>query len=262
MNNNEDNRAHIINSIKNKVRPDGRSCEEFRDVKVEFGVIATAEGSARVTIGDTIVLAGVKMSLDKPYPDTPDNGNFMVNVELLPSSSPEFEPGPPSITAIELARVTDRGIRESKAIDTKDLCMEPGKLVWGVLVDICTVNSSGNLFDACSLAAIAALKDATLPETITENDNTVVDYKHKTDKKLPLSKTPLGVTVLKIGDTLIVDPDSAEENVFDTRLTITSMEDGTLCAMQKGGNGPLTVDEITKMIDLAVKKAGELRKKL
>jgi exosome complex component RRP42 len=260
---NDDNRLHIINAIKQNIRIDGRtSCTDYRDVKVEYGVVASAEGSAKVTIGDTIVIAGVKMSLENPYPDTPDQGNFMVNVELLPLSSSEFESGPPSIKAIELARVTDRGIRESKAIDNKKLCIKPGEKVWSVLVDICTINDAGNLFDACSLATLAAIKDTKLPLIKEVNDTMVLDYKTKTDESLPLNKLPIGITVCKIGDSIVVDPLSIEEQVTESRLTVTSMEDGTLCALQKGGSGPMTVDEINQMLDLGIAKAKELRKKL
>lgn len=259
---NEDNRKHLTNAIKQQIRPDGRKNDEYRKVTIEPGLIASAEGSAKVTIGDTIVIAGVKMSLDTPYPDTPDQGNFMVNVELLPASSPEFESGPPSIVAIELARVTDRGIRESKAMDVKKLCIEPGKKVWGVLVDICTINAAGNLFDACSIATIAALKDAKFPATVKENDNLIVNYKKKTNDSLPLAKLPLGITICKVGDELIVDPISDEEKVVDARLTVASIEDGTLCALQKGGAGTLSSDEIEKMLTLGIKKAQEIRKQL
>jgi exosome complex component RRP42 len=259
---NEDNRKHIINAIKQNIRADGRSSQDYRDVKVEYGTIASAEGSAKVTIGETVVIAGVKMSLETPYPDTPDQGNFMVNVELLPLSSSEFESGPPSIKAIELARVTDRGIRESKAIDVKKLCIKPGEKVWSILVDICTINDAGNLFDACSFAALAAIKDTKLPVVNEENGRMVIDYKHKTDESLPLEKLPLGITICRVGDVLLVDPLAPEEQVVDTRLTIASMEDGTLCALQKGGSGVLTVDEISQMLDLGVAKAKELREKL
>jgi exosome complex component RRP42 len=38
----------------------------------------------------------------------------MVGCELLPISHPSIESGPPGIDAIEIGRVIDRGIRESK----------------------------------------------------------------------------------------------------------------------------------------------------
>lgn len=257
---NEDYKNHLLNALKNNIRLDGRKCDEYREMKIEYGVTRNAEGSAKVTIGDTEVIAGVKMSLETPYPDTPDQGNFMVNVELLPLSNPDFEPGPPSIYAIEIARVTDRGIRESKAIDTKKLCLKKGEKVWGVIVDICPINDNGNLFDACAIATLAALKDTKLPKLIEEDETMSIDYKERTDEALPLNKEPIGVTVWKFGDSLLVDPTRTEQSDFDSRITVTSTKDGTLCALQKGGNAALSIKEIETMIDLGLKKAKEISK--
>src|SRR4051812_34648595 len=125
-------KEHIVNALKKGMRLDGRTPHQFRTITVETGLLATAEGSARVKCGDTELLAGVKMALGKPYSDTPDSGVLMVGAELLPLSNPLFEQGPPSTESIELARVIDRGIRESKTIDDHKLCVRPGELVWMV----------------------------------------------------------------------------------------------------------------------------------
>ena len=252
-------REHIIKLLNTGIRLDGRKLTEYRKpIEVEQGVVKTAEGSARVKIGETDVMVGVKLEVGEPYPDTPDEGTIIVGAELLPLSNPDFELGPPGIQAIELARVVDRGIRESKALDFRKLCIEPGKKIWMVIIDICPINDAGNLFDASSLAALAALQDAKYPAF----DGEKVDYKEKTDKRLELEKTPIAVTVIKIGDKFIVDPDVEEEKVIDARLTVSSMEDGTLCAMQKGGDFPLTIEDIDKMLDIGIEKAKELRKHL
>lgn len=249
-------RDHIVKLLDKGVRFDNRKLTEFRKaVKVEYSVVKSAEGSAKVTIGGTEVIVGIKMEVTEPYPDTPDKGSIIVGAELLPLSNPEFEPGPPGIQAIELARVVDRGIRESKALDFKKLCIEEGKKVWIALIDICTINDEGNLLDASSLAALAALKDARFPTY----DGEKVDYKEKTDTKLPLSKEPIAITVIKIGKNFIVDPTTEEEKVIDARLTVSSIKDGTLCALQKGGELPLSTEDIEKMIEIAVDKAKELR---
>ena len=125
-------------------RIDHRKFDEYRKITIEPGVIQSAEGSCRVTIGDTVVIAGVKMDMGTPYPDTPDEGAMSVAVELLPLASPEFEAGPPAEQAIELARVVDRAIRESKCIDFSKLNTEPGKKVWMVFVDIDVIDDDGN----------------------------------------------------------------------------------------------------------------------
>ena len=103
--------------------------------------------------------------------------------------------------------------------------------------------------------AIAALKNTKYPAYNGEK----VDYKNKTDKQMQLEKVPIAVTVIKIDNNFIVDPDTEEEKVIDARLTVSSMEDGTLCALQKGGDQPLTQDEISQMLDIGIEKAKELR---
>ena len=103
-------------------REDGRDLLEFRPLDLQVGYIGRAQGSARVKLGKTQVVAGVKIQLENPYPDTPNRGNFMTSAELSPIASPYFEPGPPRIEGIELARVTDRSLRESGLIDFEALC--------------------------------------------------------------------------------------------------------------------------------------------
>ena len=256
---NRELRNHIVGLLDANTRLDGRNLTDYRQpIEVEYGDFKTAEGSARVKIGETDVMVGVKMEVGEPYPDTPDEGTIIVGAELLALSNPEFEPGPPQIQAIELARVVDRGIRESKAVDFKKLCIAPGEKIWMLVIDICPINDAGNLFDASALAALAALKDTKFPGFNGEK----VDYKNKTGKKLPLEKEPISVTVIKIGKKFIVDPDTEEEKVIDSRLTVASIEDGTLCALQKGGDMPLSHDDISRMLDIGMEKAKELRKNL
>ncbi len=250
-------RDHIIRLFKSDIRLDGRKFTDYRKpLKVDVNVVNTAEGSARVMIGKTDVIVGVKAEVMEPYPDMPDEGSIMVGAELLPLSNPDFELGPPGIEAVELARIVDRGIRESKCLDFKELCIEKGEKAWVLVIDICTINDDGNLFDASALAALAAIKTMKFPKY--EDDK--VDYKVKTDRGVKLKELPLSVTVIKIGEKFIVDPDSDEEKVVDARLTVASLSDGTLCALQKGGDYPLTAEDIDKMIDIGIEKGKELRK--
>lgn len=251
-------KAHLLKALSKEVRYDGRKPLEYRPITVECGISKSAEGSARVKIGGTEVIVGVKMETGTPYPDTPNQGNLMVNAELLPLSNPKFETGPPGEQATELARVVDRGIRESKCIDVHKLVIKPGEKVWSVSIDICTINDEGNLQDAASLAALAALKDTRLPAL---NENNDVEYdKEKTKEKLPLSRETVEVTVVKVGDKLFVDLLTEEEEMIEARLTVAVSEKGTVCALQKGGQSPLTLEDIGKMVDIAIKLAPTLRK--
>src|SRR3989344_3883878 len=76
-------------------RFDGRGLVDYREITVEHNISNKAEGSARVRIGKTEVLAGVKLAPGTPYPDSLDKGNLIVSGDLLPLASPRFESGPP-----------------------------------------------------------------------------------------------------------------------------------------------------------------------
>lgn len=250
-------KEHILKSLKTGIRYDGRKLLEYRKTTVEPNA-TSAEGSARVKIGATEVLVGVKLALEVPYPDTPAEGKLMVNTELRPMASPDFESGPPGVKAIDIARVVDRGLRESKAISPEKLCVKAGEAVWSVMIDIVPLNDAGNLLDAAALGAIVALKNTRFP-AVKEDGN--IDWEVPcTDKKLELAKEPIEVTVLKIGEFYIVDPILEEEELADTGITIAISEDGTVYAMQKRGKSPLSVEEIDKMVEIAIQKSAELRK--
>lgn len=251
-----DTKKHIIESLDKGIRYDGRKKDQLRDIEIKTGVIETAEGSAYVKCGNTEVLAGVKMTVEKPFPDTPGEGILMVGAELYPMSSSKYESGPPDNKAIEVARVIDRGIRESKSLDNKRLCVTLGEKVWTINVDIAPLNDDGNLIDVGSMAAVAAILSAKFPKY----ENGKVDYHVKTQESLPFNKFPVAITVLKLGNHYLIDPTDSEQNALDARLTVTSLEDGTLCAMQKGGDSPLSIEDVDKMTTLAISKAEEIRK--
>lgn len=248
-------RKHTITFLNKGIRYDGRKPEEIREITLETGISKNAEGSARARIGETDVMVGIKMAVEKPFPDTPEEGMLMVGAELLPMSNPEFEAGPPSEWAVEIARVVDRGIRESKAVDLKKLCIEKGEKAWCINIDICTINDAGNILDAAALATVAALKNTVMPKY----EDGIINYKELTKKKLPIQKTPISITVYKIGEHLIIDPIKDEEKASDARLTAT-WSDNNICALQKGGDTPITTEDIEKMIDLSEKKAKEIAK--
>ncbi len=250
---------YIKTLIEKDTRIDGRKLNEYRKpVKIEYGVSNKAEGSAKAIIGDTEVIAGVKMKVGEPYSDNPDEGTLITTAELLPLSSPEYLPGPPKENAIELARIIDRGVRESKMIDMKKLCIRKGELVWTLFLDIYTINDDGNLIDAAALAALAALKSAVLPKL---KDDQVV-YGEFTKTKLPLTIIPVTSTIVKIGDKLMVDPCLDEEDSMQTRLSVAVSEKGNVHAMQLGETGGLTSKEVDEAIGMAKKTTEVLRKAL
>lgn len=221
-------------------RVDGRKAEDVRPLEIVPNYIGTAEGSALVRLGKTEVVVGVKAGIGSPFSDRPNDGVIITNAELVPMASPTFEPGPPSKASIEVARVVDRSIRESKMVQLGDLCITAGEKVWLLNIDIHVINYDGNLFDAALIGAVTALKVAKLP----------AKAKGVGDEDVPLKlhHTPTSLTVVKIGRNIFVDPQVDEESVAEARLTVGVDEHGALRAMQKGGAGSFTVDEVKYVI--------------
>ncbi len=234
-------------------RMDGRALDEPRKLTIQRTFVTTAEGSARVKLGNSDVLVGIKMSVGEPYPDTPNTGVLSTSVEMVPLAAPTFEAGPPRPEAIELARVVDRGIRESKMVNTEKLCITPKEKVWVMFIDIHVLDYDGNLFDACSYGSVAALASTTVPAKAQGLGE---------DFRLPVEHWPVSVTFAKIKDVILVDPDLDEEHMADARLTVTTDENGDIRAMQKGLSGSFTYDEIKRMIETAQKVAATVRPQL
>ena len=243
-------KKRIQEYIKEGKRFDGRDLLDFRDIKIEANVIKNAEGSARVKFGDTEVLAGVKMDVGTPYTDSEESGNLITTVELLPLSSPRFEPGPPGIEAIELARIVDRGIRESGYIDFDKLCIKKAEKVWNILIDIYSINDAGNLIDASALAALIALKTAKFPKYDEKAEKVL--FGETSNKKLPLTdKMPITFTYYKVGKNTIMDPVSDEEESSKSRISVSLLNGKELkiSAIQKGGEEPFGKEETEVIID-------------
>ena len=256
----EIDRERILSLLREGKREDGRGFDDVRPIQIKQDLISKAEGSAEAWLGESSVIAGVKIQVGRPFPDTPDEGVVITSAELLPMASPTFELGPPGEEAIELARVVDRGIRHSVAIDRSSLCIKAGEHVYMVLVDLYVLADYGNLIDAASLAAIAALMDTKLPKVEINDAGEAI----LTEDTIPLEMgpPPLTITFAKIGDHLIVDPSLKEGEVMDARLSITFDGDDTISSMQKYGTSPFTYQEVTDMVERGSKIVKKIRKQL
>lgn len=241
---------YICNLAADGKRMDGRGFDEFREISIEKGVAKNAEGSALVKLGDTSVMVGIKMATGEPYPDTPDSGVLTTAAELRPAASPDFRSGPPSPIAVELARVVDRGIRESKTVDFKKLCVTEKEKVWVLYLDIHVLDYDGNLFDASEIGALSALSDTAVPASRFELGE---------DYKLSIEHKPVSCTFVKIGNAVMLDPGLDEETVADARLTVSTDENGDIRAMQKGLNGSFTLEEVKSVIKTSKKQGEKIR---
>ncbi len=249
-------RDKIESALKEGKRLDGRKAVDFRKIVVKDGVSKNSASAVEVSYGKTKVLAGVHLALATPYPDSPDSGTFMTSAELHPMASQQFDIGRPGINSIELARVIDRGIRESDFIDMKALCIKEGEKVYQVFVDIFAINDDGNLMDVAGLAALIALGRARMP--ITNEDHSKITGYSETER-IPLNKDVLSfsMTYHKIGDTIVADVTKDEEAISKFRLTIAMGDnkgEARITAMQKGLAGTISSEDMETILNLAESK--------
>ena len=253
-------KSQILELLEQGKRIDGRALDEPRKISIETNPIPKANGSARVRLGETEVICGVKIQPDRPFPDMGDKGIFICTAELLPLSHPTVETGPPGPDVIELARVVDRGIRESHMIDVSQLVIEKNKSVVGVFADNVVVDYDGNLFDACSYAATAALLSSKTPKWNWVDDTPTLVEGEETP--VPIATIPVSVTMAKIGNHIIVDPNGDEWASMDSRITITTDSDGNICALQKGGSDGFSQDDINRCGEISIHVGAKIREKL
>lgn len=253
-------KGYILSLLEQNRRIDGRGMLEPRPIEIETNVVEKAEGSAIVSLGQTKVIVGVKATLGAPFPDTPESGVITTGAELSPVASPYFESGPPDDDAIEIARVTDRAIRESHCIDLAKLCIVPGKWVWILFIDIYVLNHDGNLFDAATLGAVAALATTKIPKVKLNEDEEPEILEEK--EPLKIDHYPISVTTYKIGKKTVVDANSKEERICDARLTFAYDEDDHIVAAQKGKSGVFTPEEVLTIVKNSLEASKTLRKEL
>lgn len=251
-------REYLLKSARDGKRRDGRAFDQFRAIDVKTGVYTKGEGEAWVSLGETQVLVSVKVDVGEPFPDTPDKGVLISNVELPPLASPSFEPGRPGENAVEMARVVDRAFRGSDAIGLSELVIKEGELVYLVFLDMYVLDYDGNPFDAFTLASLIALAKAELPKVKMGPDGKPELVEGK-KFPLPLHDHPLSFSFVKIGGHLMLDPDLQEEVASDALLTLALDKDRNVCSIQKR-KGCFTVDEINKALEVARSKYPDIMK--
>lgn len=250
-------RKRVSDMLDSGKRIDGRALDEPRKLEIQVGVIPKAEGSARVFLGKTEIVTGVKVSPSTPFPDSGDKGALICTAEIPPIAHPDAESGPPSEAVIELARVVDRGIRESHMIDMSQLVIEKNVSVVGVFSDNAVLDDCGNLFDACAYATCAAILDTKMPTwQMQDGSPKIVEG---SSKPLPISTIPVSVTMGRIGKHIIVDPEATEWMCLDARLTITTNSDGNICALQKGGREGFSFEQLSACGDTAIAVGAKIR---
>ncbi|XP_019621715.1 PREDICTED: exosome complex component RRP45-like [Branchiostoma belcheri] len=251
-------REFILSAIRDRKRIDGRQTYDYRRLKVAFGM---ERGCCIVELGDTKVLAQVSGKIEQPKKNRPTEGSIIINLELSPMASPAFEPGRPTESGIEMNRILERNIRDSRAVDTESLCIVAGEKVWCIRADIHVLNDEGNIMDAASIAAITALSHFRRPDVSVMGEEVTVHSPEDRDP-VPLSVHHMPVCVtfafFDQGEFLLVDPTRSEERVMNGRMVVGMNMHREICTLMMSGGMLLVKEQVLRCSQIATVKVAEI----
>jgi exosome complex component RRP43 len=198
------------------------------------------------------VSCGVRPVLCKPDPSTPDHGTIDLSVQFSSTSDPMMfpvvsgggrYPADALVLATRLSRVLEHNPR---VLDPTTLCVEPGKAVWCVRCEISVLANDGCLFDACLLAAAAALEGCPLVARI---------HTPTPSSALHLTTRPGSASGAIVEGRFVVCPTAKESQLADCAVSIVTDEGGMVLDVELTGAPGISEAQIEEVTACAAKRA-------
>lgn len=240
---------------------DGRSRRDYRPMELETGIVSHASGSARLRLANTDILVGVKTEIDVPTPEKHDEGRLEFFIDCSANATPEFEGRGGEELANEIRATLEAAYQSGRAFDLRKLCIVPRQQCWKLFVDVLILECGGNVFDAVSLAAKAALHNTRVPRvTAALQDGGSVELQLSDDvfdcERIDVGRVPVLVTVCKIGEHCVVDP-SADEEVCSAASVVVGVSGcaqtgARVTALRTSGAGSFHVDTLNRSVEIGV----------
>jgi exosome complex component RRP45 len=317
------NKGDAIKNSKNAettgsiLRTDGRHAGESRPIRLSFG---RAHNMSECTVqlgANTRVSSSVSCHLiPPPHSDRPNDGSITFAVDLSPMSAMGFDYSQPASTMVggdgsgsgggmgqsqiesqklltnRILRILERTLLNGGAIDAEALCVQSGKWVWRLHIDVTVLDHGGNLVDACVLSAVAAMRHFRKPEVQINEDTVSVtttagsgnssgggsgndiipsgpNVLHSDEREptpLPLHHTPLTVTFALYADptgatttvSALIDPSQREELVMNGNVTFSFNKYGEMCSLDFAGGCELKPRQLITCAKLGKMKCVEL----
>ncbi len=298
------------------LRADGRHPGETRPIRLSFG---RAHNMSECTVqfgSSTRVSSSVTCHLiPPPHADRPNDGSITFAIDLSPMSAMGFDYAQPASTLTagalgstgssgggmgqsqsegqklltnRILRILERTLLNGGAIDAEALCVQSGKWVWRLHIDVTVLDHGGNLVDACVLSAVAAMRHFRKPEVQIVADNnhngmqtssdddddttkvssgpSVLHSDEREPTPLPLHHTPLTITFALFSDptgattsvSALSDPSHREELVMNGNVTFSFNKYGEMCSLDFAGGCELKPRQLKSCANLGKKKCVEL----
>ncbi len=221
------------------MREDGRAPDELRPVEIAPDFIATADGSALVTVGGTRVICTASIDDDVPaWRRGRGLGWLTAEYGMLPGSTGqrrarEVTRGRPDGRTTEIQRLIGRSLRA--VVDMEAL---GERTVW---LDCDVIQADGGTRCAAICGAWVALRRAL--------DGLV---RAGTLPAVPLSDSVAGVSVGIVAGEPVLDLDYPEDSAADADMNVVGTGEGALVEVQASAEGQVfSRDELDRLLDLA-----------
>ncbi|XP_063987742.1 exosome complex exonuclease RRP42 [Diachasmimorpha longicaudata] len=247
-------KTFILHGVDADFRTDGRSRLEYRALEIETNIMPQTNGSVRLKIANTDVLVTVKVELDTPSLDRPNEGKLEFFVDCSANAAPEFEGKGGEELGTKISNVLSNAYRSASTLDLKVLSILPSKKCWKMYVDVLILQCDGNLIDAIGAAVKCALFATEIPKVLTAAvDGDDIDLQLSDDPfdcvKLNVENYPVLVTLCKIGDNFVVDPTADEELYAAASLVMSVTPNGRVTSIVKTGYGSLQPSTLIKTVE-------------
>ncbi len=181
-----------------------------------------------------------------------------------------------------ILRILERTLLIGGAMDAEALCVQSGKWVWRLQVDVSLLDDGGNAVDTCVLATVAALRHYRLPEVSIggggpgDDDNdldgcgyqetTIIHSDDREPTPLPLHHTPLTATFALFADetgattsvSALLDPTDREELACDGLLSWSYNKYGEMCCLDFPGGCELRPQQLMSSAKLGKRRCVEI----
>jgi exosome complex component RRP45 len=260
----------VLGLLRDDCRLDNRRLTEFRNVEIEFG---ESYGHCEVKLGNTRLIVQISAEVGKPYDDRPYEGTFMITTDVSSMASPMFENFRQSDDEVLIARLIEKAVRRSTALDLENLCISGGKSCWNIRADVHYLDYDGGLVDATCIGVMAALLHFRRPDTTVEGEKTLI---HTMEERAPVPLSVLHVPVCVTfsfvksseddGELTLVDATAIEEALRHSEMTLTVNKNRDLCQISKPGGLPVEPAAVLQCADtayeIAVRVTDMIREKL
>ncbi|MBN3325923.1 EXOS7 protein, partial [Atractosteus spatula] len=250
----EAEKVYIVHGVRDDLRVDGRGCEDYRHMEIETDVVSNTDGSARVKLGYSDILVGIKAEIGRPRPMVPDEGFLEFFVDCSANATPEFEGRGGEDLGTEISNTLYKVFNNRHSVDLRALCISPKEHCWILYVDVLLLQCDGNLYDAISVAVKAALFNTRIPRVqISEDDEGTKEIELSDDPydcmRLSVENVPCIVTLCKVGQRHIVDATLQEKACSKACLLLSVTSRGTVTCVRKIGGGSLDPESIFEMTE-------------